>query len=104
MVKLSGATKKYPRAFPVNEELGLLMSIACGDVEQLSDVVGCAYVTTAPQFPGSLATIISAVQDIVGSIESSTVTVVVQVSVFPELSVTVRVMVLFPTSAQLKDD
>jgi hypothetical protein len=64
--------------------------------EQLSVAVGEANVTTAPQTPASLLTVMFELVAIVGFWLSVTFTVCVHVAVFPPPSVTVQMMVLLP--------
>ena len=54
------------------------------------------YVTTAPHTPASLLTVIGALQVIVGSSVSFTVTLKLQVAVLPLASVTTNVLVVVP--------
>src|SRR5687767_5863427 len=64
---------------------------------QLSDVVAVPIeIPEAEQIPASALTVISEGQVIVGSSASVTVTVCVQVAVFPPASVTVHVTVVTP--------
>ena len=66
------------------------------DPGQLSVPTGAVYVITAPQTPGSLLWIIFPGQVIAGASVSFTVTSKLQVAVFPELSVTIKVLVVVP--------
>ena len=72
--------------------------------EQLSVVVGSVQLTTAPQAPLSLSTVISpGIETMVGSILSSTVTTAEQKPIRPFASVTNRVTVFGPISSQSKE-
>ena len=70
---------------------------------QLSLKVGAAKVTTAPQTPASLLTVIFDGQVATGSSVSFTVTVKEQVAVLPEASVTKKVFVVVPTGKTLPE-
>ena len=80
---------------------GPLMTVAT-DEGQLSVTIGIGTVTFAPQIPGSLSCVILLGQVMAGAIVSSTVTVAVQVAVFPASSVTVSTTVFDPIFAQEK--
>ena len=76
-----------------------LLKTACKLASKLaqSSVAETPYSTTAPQAPGSLFTVISAGHIATGGMVSTgPVTVKLQVSVFPPLSVTTKVLVVFP--------
>ena len=62
----------------------------------MSETIGAAYDTTAPQLPKSLETTISASHVIVGEVISTTVTICVAVAVFPFASSAVHVTVVTP--------
>ena len=67
-------------------------------------VVGSVQLTTAPQAPLSLSTVISpGIETIVGSILSSTVTTAAQKPIRPFASVTNRVTLFGPMSSQSKE-
>ena len=79
-------------------DAGTLTTVTPG---QLSETVGAAYVTTAPQVPGVLLTVILAGQVIVGGCTSFTVTVNEQLAVLPYASVAWYVLVVVPTGKKL---
>src|SRR5690606_3625608 len=71
-------------------------------IPQLSMAMVMGKLTVAKQSLASVFAVMFAGQAIVGAMLSSTVTIVVQVETFPFTSVTVKVTVFGPTSAQVK--
>ena len=71
--------------------------------EQLSVVVGSVQLTTAPQAPRSLFSVISpGIETMVGAVLSSTVTTEAQKARFPAASSTINVILLAPKLSQSK--
>ncbi|SRX75318.1 hypothetical protein AEQU3_02312 [Aequorivita antarctica] len=71
------------------------------DPGQLSVPTGAVYVITAPQMPASLSCVMFPGQVISGTSVSLTVTSKLQVAVFPDASVTTKVLVVVPTGKVL---
>src|SRR5206468_6155989 len=81
---------------PTGKSTGVLLATVTGP--QLSATVGVPSETlVVPHRPGEAATVTSAGHEIVGGWVSLTITVCRQVTLLPELSVTVQITVFVPT-------